>query len=56
MAFKVARSHIISAIELALDKGGPIELSFKRYKLFATPYRIPKQKGHSGVRVTWEAL
>lgn len=53
---KIARKHILAAIEHALDVSGPITMEFKKYKIDASPYRIPKKAGNHGVRVTWEAV
>lgn len=53
--FKLARKHIIDTIEHALEISGPVEHHYPKYKISATPYRLPKQGGNSGVRVTWEA-
>jgi len=53
---KIARSHILQAIEVALEKSGPTCQIFKKYKIFASPYRISGKKGNYGVRVTWEAI
>lgn len=45
----IARKHIIAAIESA-----PCELEYPKYTISATFYRRPRQRGHSGVRVTWK--
>ena len=50
---KIARSHLISVIECALDRSCPVTEHFRHYILEATPYRIPGKRGNHGVRVTW---
>ena len=51
---KIARKHIIQAIEEALERSGPVTREYPKYIIDASPYRIPGKKGNFGVRVTWK--
>lgn len=54
--FKVARKHLLQAIERASEEKKRVTMPFKKYKLIATPYLRNKPRGIIGVAVFWEAL
>lgn len=51
---KLARSHIIDTIILALTESKPITKDFKNYSITAVPYQQKGRVGNVGIRVTWE--